>query len=116
MTRDADSPGHPPPQGQILIYQDQATRLQVRLEGRTVWLTQAGMAELYQTTPQNITIHLKGIYEDEALGEQATFKEFLQVRVEGDPPSAHSGLGPTTRNVSACFAGRSGRGRLQVCE
>jgi len=48
--------------GQILIYRDGSLDLQVRLDGQTVWLAQAGMAELYQTTPQNITLHIKAIY------------------------------------------------------
>jgi hypothetical protein len=72
-----------PPEGQILIYRDGATHLQVRLDGSTVWLTQAGIADLFQTTPQNITIHLKSIYEDAELDEAATCKEYLQVRSEG---------------------------------
>ena len=72
-----------PPAGQILIYQDGGLNLQVRLDGQTVWLTQAGMAELFQTTPQNITMHLATIYEDGELNEVATCKEFLQVRMEG---------------------------------
>ena len=70
--------------GQLLIYRDGALNLQVRLDGQTVWLTQAQMAELFQTTPQNITIHIKGIYEDGELGEAATCKDYLQVRAEGD--------------------------------
>jgi len=72
-----------PPGGQVRIYQDGALNLQVRLDGRTVWLTQAAMAELFQTTPQNITLHIKGVYEDGELGEEATCKEYLQVRLEG---------------------------------
>jgi hypothetical protein len=72
-----------PPAGQILIYRDGATNLQVRLDGQTVWLTQAAMAELYQTTPQNVTIHLKSIYDEGELDETATCKEYLQVRLEG---------------------------------
>ncbi len=62
----------PVPPGQMLI------------DGQTAWLTQAGMAELFQTTPQNITMHVAGIYEDGELSEAATCKEFLQVRTEGD--------------------------------
>ncbi len=73
----------PIPPGQMLIYSDGALRLQVRLDGQTAWLTQAGMAELFQTTPQNITMHIAGIYEDGELAETATCKEFLQVRIEG---------------------------------
>ncbi len=69
--------------GQILIYRDGALNLQVRLDGQTVWLTQAGMAELYQTTPQNITLHIKAIYGEAELEEQATCKDYLQVRLEG---------------------------------
>jgi len=72
-----------PAEGQLLIYQDGALRVQVRIDGQTVWLTQAGMAELFQTTPQNITMHLKSIYEEGEQDEAATCKEFLQVRQEG---------------------------------
>lgn len=65
----------PTPQGQRLIYNDGGLNLQVRLDGQTVWLTQAQMAELYQTTPQNITLHVQGIYDDGELPEDATCKE-----------------------------------------
>jgi hypothetical protein len=48
----------------ILIYQleDGKTKVDVRLENETVWMTQKAIAELYQTTPQNITLHIKNIY------------------------------------------------------
>ena len=71
---------------QIVIYQteDGKTKLDVRLENETVWLTQKLMAELFQTTPQNITIHLKNIYEEGELEESATCKDLLQVRQEGN--------------------------------
>lgn len=70
---------------QIVIYQteDGGTKLDVRLENETVWLTQRSMAELFQTTPQNITLHLKNIYNEEELSEAATCKDFLQVQIEG---------------------------------
>ncbi len=58
-------------------------RLRVRLDGLTVWLTQAQMAELFQTTPQNIIQHLKSIYREGELAEEATCKEYLQVQAEG---------------------------------
>jgi hypothetical protein len=58
-------------------------RIEVRLEDKTVWLTQADMAELFQTTPQNVTIHLKEIYADGELIEETTCKENLQVQIEG---------------------------------
>jgi len=70
---------------QFIIYQDasQHTRIQVRLSGNTLWLTQAQIAELFQTTPQNITLHIKSIYEEAELDEMATCKDYLQVRQEG---------------------------------
>ena len=55
----------------------------MRLEDETVWLTQAGMAELYQTTAQNITLHIRTIYGDGEAQPEATCKEDLQVRTEG---------------------------------
>ena len=71
---------------QIVIYQteDGNTKLDVRLENETVWLTQKLMAELFQTTTQNITIHLKNIFEEGELSEEATCKDFLQVQKEGN--------------------------------
>jgi hypothetical protein len=70
---------------EILIYQteDGRTRLDVRLDAETVWLTQAAMAELYQITPQNVTLHIRNIYKEGELQSQATCKEYLQVRQEG---------------------------------
>jgi len=74
------------PGSEIVLYQteDGRSRIQVRLEGETVWLTQAGLAELYQTTPQNITLHTRSIYQEGELLEEATCKEYLQVRREGN--------------------------------
>ncbi|MFN8049806.1 MAG: virulence RhuM family protein [Ancrocorticia sp.] len=71
--------------GEFLIYQtdDGKTRVQVRFEGETAWLSQRDMAELFQTTPQNVTIHIGSIYEEGELVEAATCKDFLQVRSEG---------------------------------
>jgi len=73
------------PKGELLLYQteDGRTRIECRFEGETVWLTQAMMAELFQTTPQNITQHLREIYAESELDEAATCKPFLQVRSEG---------------------------------
>lgn len=79
----ANEPVPASPDGQILIYADGGQNLRVRLDGRTVWLSQRDMAELFQTTPQNITIHIGSIYEEGELVEAATCKEFLQVRAEG---------------------------------
>jgi len=75
----------PEKRSEILIYQteDGQTRIDVRLESETVWLTQAAMAELYQVTPQNITLHVRNIYREGELDSEATCKEYLQVRQEG---------------------------------
>ena len=74
-----------PPRSEIILYktEDGHTRIQVRLANETVWLTQADMAELFQTTPQNITLHLKNIYQERELTEEVTCKDFLQVQTEG---------------------------------
>lgn len=70
---------------QIIIYQTEKgeTKLEVRLENETVWLTQKLMAELFQTTVANINIHLKNIFDEEELDPKATIKDFLIVRLEG---------------------------------
>ena len=71
--------------GEIIIYQSEEgqPKIDVRLENENVWLTQKMMAELFQTTTQNITIHLKNIFEEGELNEDATCKDFLQVQNEG---------------------------------
>jgi len=73
------------PKSELILYQteDNRTRIEVRLENETVWLTQAQMAELFQTTPQNITLHLRAIYAEGELAETATCKDYLQVQTEG---------------------------------
>lgn len=72
-------------QSQFLIYQaaDGVIKIDVRFEEETVWLTQALMAELFQTTQQNISLHLQNIYDEGELQPEATHKEFLSVRSEG---------------------------------
>jgi hypothetical protein len=73
------------PSSEIILYQteDGRTRIQCRLEDETLWLTQAQMAELFETTPQNVTLHLKSIFAEAELVESATCKDYLQVRLEG---------------------------------
>ena len=58
-------------------------KLEVFLQGESVWLTQKAIAELFGTTPQNITLHLKNIYDEGELQLDATCKDFLQVQQEG---------------------------------
>ena len=69
----------------IVIYQseDGQTQIDVRLENETVWLTQAQMAELFQKTPQNITMHIRNAYNEGELEKSSTCKEYLQVQTEG---------------------------------
>ncbi len=76
---------NPPPKGQIVVYQadDGQLKIDVRLENETAWLTQQHMADLFQTTQQNISLHLQNIYEEGELQREATHKEFLLVRHEG---------------------------------
>ena len=71
---------------QIIIYQTESgqTKIDVRLEKETVWLTQKSMAELFQTSVPNINMHLKNIFEEEELTPKATIKDFLIVRLEGN--------------------------------
>ncbi len=72
--------------GEILVYQTEGgqVKLDVRLQEETVWLTQPLMAELFQTTQQNISQHILNIYEEGELAEEATHKKFLSVRQEGN--------------------------------
>ena len=73
------------PAGEFLLYQteDGQVRLDVRLQGETVWLTQPSMAELFQTTQQNISQHIRNIFTEGELTPEATHKKFLSVRREG---------------------------------
>lgn len=70
---------------QITIYEteDGKARIEVLFEDENVWLPQKMMAQLFETTPQNITLHLKNIFGERELEESATCKEFLQVQKEG---------------------------------
>ena len=76
----------PMPSSEIILYQteDGRSRIEVRLENETVWLTQQLMAELFQTTQQNISLHIQNIYAEGELGSEATHKDFLSVRREGN--------------------------------
>ena len=69
----------------IVIYQteDGQTQIDVRLENNTVWLTQAQMAELFEKTPQNVTMHIRNAYNEGELDKSSTCKEYLQVQTEG---------------------------------
>ena len=72
-----------PPGGQMLIYRDGTTNLQVRLDGQTVWLTQAAMAGLFQSTKQNVSLHIQNILEEKELQPEAVVKEYLTTAADG---------------------------------
>lgn len=69
----------------FILYQteDGRLKLEVRLEGETLWLSQQQLADLFQTTQQNVSLHLRNVYEEGELQRDATHKEFLLVRQEG---------------------------------
>ena len=72
--------------GNIIIYQteDGLTKINVKVENETVWLNQQQMAELFQSSRTNVVEHIKHIYEEGELSEEATCRKFRQVRMEGN--------------------------------
>ena len=77
----------PAPQdsGEFLLYQteDGQTRIEVRMAEDTIWLSQRAMANLFQATKQNVSLHLQNIYEEGELRPAATVKQYLTVQTEG---------------------------------
>jgi len=73
------------PQSELIIYQTDEgdTRLQVRIERETVWLSQNQMADLFQTTKQNVSLHLKNIFTEGELHEESVVKDFLTTASDG---------------------------------
>lgn len=71
--------------GEVILYQrdDGMPALEVRLASETVWLTQQQIADLFQTTQQNVSLHLRNIYDEGELEQSATHKDLLLVRREG---------------------------------
>ncbi len=74
------------PQSQIIIYKTDTgeTKIDVRFDGETVWLTQNALADLLQTTKQNIGQHIKNVMEEGELSEKSTVKKFFTVQKEGN--------------------------------
>lgn len=68
---------------EIYISSDGQTHIETKFEDETVWLTQKMMADLFQTTVPNINMHLRNVFDDGELTEEATIKDFLIVRLEG---------------------------------
>src|ERR1700691_1737568 len=79
-------------EGELVLYrtQDGLSQIQLRAIDGTVWLTQAQIAELFESSPQAVTQLIKSIYREGELAEEATCKEFLQVRSEGGRPVQRS--------------------------
>ena len=73
-------------QGEIIVYQapDGLTKVDVRFEGDTVWLTQAQLVDLYHSSKANISEHIKHIFEDGEQSEEATVRKFRTVQMEGN--------------------------------
>ena len=74
----------PTGKGEIIIYQpdDKSTQLEVRIEEETVWLSQSQMVELFNSTKQNISLHINNIYKEGELQSPATVKDYLTVQLE----------------------------------
>lgn len=72
--------------GEIILYttDDGKASVKLRAEEGTVWLTRSEIAELFQTTPQNITLHIQGIYEENEADPDSTSKDYLLVQMEGN--------------------------------
>ena len=69
----------------LILYKDEEGRVSVntRFADEDVWLTREQLAEIYATTPQNISLHVGNIYQDQELIEEGTRKNFFLVRQEG---------------------------------
>ena len=71
-------------QGEIILYQpDNEVRLEVRLDDETVWLTQAQMAQLFQTTKQNVSLHTNNIFKENELERASVVKECFTTAADG---------------------------------
>jgi hypothetical protein len=71
--------------GELILYRTEDGRadIQLRAVDGTVWLSQGEPAQLFETSSQNVTQHIRHVYEEAELVEEATCKDYLQVQVEG---------------------------------
>lgn len=85
MGENSEAPEPAGSPSQILLYQtqDRQTEIEVRLEGETVWLNQSQMAELFQTTKQNISLHISNVFAEGELDETSVVKEYLTTAADG---------------------------------
>ncbi|MBR2168514.1 MAG: hypothetical protein IJ920_09465 [Paludibacteraceae bacterium] len=74
-----------PTKESVVVYRsaDNAVQLDVQLADETVWLTQAQMAMLFDSTKQNVSLHINNIYKEGELSKEATVKDYLTVQNEG---------------------------------
>jgi death-on-curing family protein len=74
-----------PPFGEILVYraEDKKTRVEVRFDGKTAWLSQAQMAALFQTTKQNVSLHTRNIFKEKELRMESVVKDSLTTAADG---------------------------------
>lgn len=96
-----------PQPGEFLLYEteDGRTRVECRFAEDTLWLSQAMMAELFQTSPQNITLHLKALYAEGEITAEATCKSYLQVQSEGSGRSGEVSSSTTSTPSSPSATG-----------
>ena len=80
--------------GQIILYQaeDGTTRIEVRLENENLWLTQAQLVELYQSSKSNISAHIKHIFEEGELSEEVVVRKFRTTELSSNSPSSNTFL------------------------
>jgi hypothetical protein len=93
-----------PPEGRLVIYRDGATRLQVRLDGQTVWLTQRQLADLYQVTVPTINEHLKNIYGEVELDRVPTIAQCNKSATQQRKKIPRSLRGDLASFFSFCWA------------
>jgi hypothetical protein len=104
-------------QNEIVLYQpDNSLQLEVRLEDETVWLSQAQMAELFQTTRNNITMHISNVFKEGELEKKVSCKDFLHITQHGAMKGATKTVVVTAYNldviISVGYRVRSRQGTL----
>ncbi|MFH0990627.1 MAG: hypothetical protein V1799_11495 [bacterium] len=106
-----------PQKSQFLIYQAEggAIKIDVRFENETVWLTQQHMADLFQTTKQNIGQHLKNVFEEGELVQESVVKNFFTTAADGKNYSTNFyNLDATRQNISLHLQNIYAEGELQM--
>jgi len=74
-----------PESSEMLLYitEDGKVKIETRMQDETIWLTQGQLADLFQITQQNVSLHIQNIFESGELTVEATHKKYLSVRLEG---------------------------------